>query len=88
MVHADPDEMVFVPVAARPFARSVIDVALARAAQEMGLADYYRDCVRPVLRAPREQWPSCCQSTCEPCNELLVRVARRTVELLGAPPPL
>ncbi len=60
-----------------------LDAALARASDEMGLADYYRDCVRPLLRQPREQWPSCCGGNCEPCSQLLVRVAERVEALLA-----
>ena len=63
--------------------KAKLDAALVRASDEMGLADYYRDCVRPLLRQPREQWPSCCGGNCEPCNQLLVRVAERVQSLLG-----
>ena len=63
--------------------KSKLDAALARAGDEMGLADCYRDCVRPLLRQPREQWPSCCGGNCEPCSQLLVRVAERVEALLA-----
>jgi hypothetical protein len=59
------------------------EAALQQASDELGLASYYRDCVKPILRAPREQWPSCCAGNCEPCNALLVSVAERTLSLLG-----
>lgn len=59
-----------------------VDEALAQAANEVGLADYYRPLVRPLLR-DREHWPRCCGGGCEPCADLLIRVARRTIELLG-----
>lgn len=63
-----------------------LDEALAQAAEENGLADYYRDIVRPLLREPYE-WPRCCGGMCEPCAEQLVRVARRTLQLLGRSAP-
>jgi len=56
-----------------------LDEALNAASDEMGLQAWYRDCVRPLLRMPEEQWPSCCGGGCEPCNQLLVEVARRTL---------
>lgn len=60
-----------------------LDAALRRASDELGLAEWYRDCVRPLLRTGPEGWPRCCGGGCEPCNELLVRVAVRTKALLG-----
>ena len=60
-----------------------LDAALHAASDEIGLATYYRDCVRPLLRQPREQWPRCCGGGCEPCNQILVMVAERVEELLG-----
>jgi hypothetical protein len=63
-----------------------LDEALARAADENGLADYYRDIVRPLLREPY-MWPRCCGSNCEPCAEQLIRVAKRTLMLLGREVP-
>ena len=59
------------------------EAALQRASDELGLDGDYRDCVKPILRAPREQWPSCCGGNCEPCTALLVSVAERTLSLLG-----
>ncbi len=64
-----------------------IDEALARASDELGLAIYYRDNVRPLLRQPREQWPTCCGGSCEPCTQLLVLVADRTLALLAGSSP-
>ena len=55
--------------------------ALAQAAVEYGLQDYYYDCVKPLLTMPKEQWPMCCGGGCEPCNGTLVAVADRTLEL-------
>jgi hypothetical protein len=52
------------------------------------LQEYYRDLVRPLLRMPRSQWPTCCGSTCEPCSTTLVRVADRTLQLLGTDAPI
>ena len=59
-----------------------MDAALAKASDELGLASYYRDCVRPLLAQPREQWPTCCGGNCEPCSQLLVLVADRVQALL------
>jgi hypothetical protein len=59
-----------------------LDEALAQAAAENGLADYYVDCVRPLLRDGPNGWPQCCGGGCEPCADTLVRVAKRTLELL------
>ena len=63
-----------------------LDEALVQAAAEDGLADYYRDCVKPLLREPY-LWPRCCGGGCEPCAEQLIRVATRTLELLERPVP-
>lgn len=57
--------------------------ALARASNEIGLQDYYRDCVRPLFSMPMSQWPECCAGGCEPCAQTLVAVARRMQELLA-----
>ncbi len=62
-----------------------LDEALAQASEENGLPDYYRDCVRPILRDGK--LPRCCGGGCEPCAEQLGRVATRTLELLGQPIP-
>jgi hypothetical protein len=56
--------------------------ALTRAGEELGLADYYRACVRPLFAMPTTQWPLCCAGSCEPCAQLLVAVADRVCELL------
>jgi hypothetical protein len=63
--------------------RAAIDAALEKASDELGLASYYRDCVRPLLAQPREQWPSCCGGHCEPCAQILVLVADRVQTLLA-----
>jgi hypothetical protein len=57
--------------------------ALNRAGEELGLADYYRSCVRPLFAMPAAQWPSCCAGSCEPCAQTLVAVAERVCELLA-----
>jgi hypothetical protein len=62
-------------------ARSARDLALAKAAEEYGLQDYYIECVKPLLGMPKEQWPMCCGGGCEPCNGTLAAVADRTLEL-------
>jgi hypothetical protein len=64
-------------------ARAKVDAALERASDELGLASYYRDCVRPLLAQPREQWPRCCGGQCEPCSQLLINVADRALALLA-----
>ena len=64
-------------------AKAALDAALAKASDELGLETYYRDCVRPLLGQPREQWPTCCGGTCEPCSQILVLVADRVQTLLA-----
>lgn len=63
-----------------------MDDALAQAADEDGLAEEYRACVRPLLREPYV-WPRCCGGGCEPCAEQLIRVASRALRLCGREPP-
>jgi hypothetical protein len=58
------------------------EAALTQASDEFALQSYYRDCVRPLLTMPETQWPTCCGGNCEPCNQVLVNVARRTRDLL------
>lgn len=60
-----------------------VDAALTQASNELGLAEWYRDCVRPLLRSGRAGYPGCCGGSCEPCNQILVLVADRTLQLLG-----
>jgi hypothetical protein len=60
-----------------------LEAALAQASDEFGLQTYYRDCVRPLLTMPEEQWPGCCGSNCEPCQQQRVIVAGRVLSLLG-----
>jgi len=69
-------------------ARAAIDAALFQASDENSLGAHYRDIVRPLLRQAREQWPSCCGSSCEPCSLQLIGVATRTLELLGIDGPI
>lgn len=59
--------------------------ALDEAGEEFRLQSYYRDLVRPILKLPRKQWPSCCGGHCEPCAQVLVAVADRVQDLLGEP---
>lgn len=59
-----------------------VERALALASDELGLKEYYRDCVRPILGTPRASWPRCCGGQCEPCAEMLGAVARRVHEML------
>ncbi len=63
--------------------REEIDPVLDAVSEEYGLEPWYRDCVRPLLRQPEEQWPSCCGGGCDPCTQVLVEVARRTLIKLG-----
>jgi hypothetical protein len=58
------------------------EAALTRASDEHELADYYRDCVRPLFNMPESQWPRCCGRGCEPCALTLIAVARRVKELV------
>jgi len=60
-----------------------VDAALKKASAELGLQEWYRDCVRPLLRTGAEGYPRCCGGGCEPCNQLLCNVADRTLQLLG-----
>lgn len=60
-----------------------LERALTQASDENDLPVHYRDIVRPLLRQPREQWPQCCGSDCEPCVEKLKRVAERTLALMA-----
>ena len=62
-----------------------LEAALAQASLEQGLQEYYRDMVRPLLRMPRSQWPSCCGGGCEPCAQTLVAVAERVLALWAGP---
>lgn len=64
------------------FVSEARDLCLERACREMGLAPEYRDCVKPLLRLPESAYPRCCGGGCEPCAEALIRVARRTLELM------
>lgn len=73
----------YVTLAFPRMSKPTLDAALAMASDELGLQDYYRDCVRPLLKMPEEQWPRCCGGGCEPCNQLLVQVAQRVRTLLG-----
>jgi hypothetical protein len=59
------------------------EAALQQASEEHKLAEWYRDCVRPLCNMPRTQWPRCCGRGCEPCADQLVAVAERIDELLG-----
>lgn len=68
--------------------RERINNALNQASDENCLPPYYRDLVRPLLHMSRDCWPTCCGSTCEPCSVALVRVADRTLALLGVDAPI
>jgi len=64
-----------------------LEAALVQASDEMGLAEWYRDCVRPLLRTGPEGWPRCCGGGCEPCTQLLCLVAERTLAILEEADP-
>jgi hypothetical protein len=60
-----------------------LEACLARASDEVGLAEHYRDCVRPLLGVRPAGWPRCCGGTCEPCAETLIAVAKRVHAMLS-----
>lgn len=60
-----------------------VDAALEQASEEFGLETWYRDCVRPLIRSGRNGYPRCCGGSCEPCSQILIAVADRTLEILG-----
>lgn len=60
--------------------------ALRQAGAELGLADYYQPCVRPLFHMPVQQWPMCCGGGCQPCAQTLIAVATRMCELLKIDP--
>jgi hypothetical protein len=60
-----------------------LEAALAAASKTHGLAQYYVDCVRPLLGMPKTQWPRCCGRGCEPCAETLTAVAADVYAALG-----
>jgi hypothetical protein len=60
-----------------------VESALAAASEEVGLQDYYRDCVRPLLGVGADRWPRCCGGSCEPCAQTLIRVAQAVHRRLG-----
>jgi hypothetical protein len=64
-----------------------IDEAIAAAGAESFLQEEYRSLARVLLKIPRDRWPTCCGSNCEPCSTTLVRVADRALELLGRREP-
>jgi hypothetical protein len=59
-----------------------LEEALTRASDEVGLASYYRDNVRPLLGVGPSRWPRCCGGNCEPCAQTLIAVAERVHQLL------
>lgn len=59
-----------------------VEAALTQASEEEGLQEWYRDCVRPLLKMPHTQWPRCCGRGCEPCAVQLIAVAQRVEDLL------
>ncbi len=67
------------------FNEEQMNSALRRASEELSFPSYYEACVRPLLRNPEGHWPRCCAGGCEPCAQTLIKVAQRTLEILGTP---
>ena len=59
-----------------------LERALDRALAENFLDEAHREDVRALLDLPRERWPPCCGSFCDPCNLALHRAAERVRRLL------
>lgn len=57
--------------------------AIAKASDELGLAEWYRASVNPLLHAEEDRMPSCCGAGCEPCADTLIAVAERAREILA-----
>lgn len=62
---------------------TVTDEALARALSEHGLDERHAPDVVALLARPREEWPPCCGSFCDPCTLVLHRAADRARQLAG-----
>jgi hypothetical protein len=62
--------------------QDLIASTTAEAARELGLDPCYVSIVVPLVRAPDAPRPQCCGGGCEPCAEVLNRVADRALELL------
>jgi hypothetical protein len=60
---------------------TTLDDALRQALEENGLDESYRPDVRELLETPRDQWPPCCGSLCDPCILVLWRTADRVRQL-------
>ncbi|HEX7478147.1 MAG TPA: hypothetical protein VF331_10100 [Polyangiales bacterium] len=60
-----------------------LEAALTAASAQHGLAECYRDCVRPLLGMPMTQWPRCCGRGCEPCADTLIQIANSVYARLG-----
>ncbi len=60
-----------------------LEAALHAASERHELPTCYRDCVRPLLGAPKSRWPECCGRGCEPCAVTLVAVADAVYDMLG-----
>ncbi|MGH7272188.1 MAG: hypothetical protein ACREJ3_17295 [Polyangiaceae bacterium] len=56
---------------------------LARASNEAGVKEHYRDFVRPLLGVDPRRWPRCRGGRCGPCAQTLVTVTQRVHDLLG-----
>jgi hypothetical protein len=54
----------------------------AEAARELGLDPCYVSIVVSLVRTPDAPRPQCCGGGCEPCAEMLNRVADRALERL------
>jgi hypothetical protein len=64
-------------------ADEAVERAVAEAADEHGLPDYYRSMVLPLVRDREGPWPRCCGGGCDPCADDLVAVAESALRKLG-----
>jgi hypothetical protein len=58
-----------------------LDRAIERALRELDLDPSCRRDVLALLESPRDAWPACCGSLCDPCVLTLARAADRVREL-------
>lgn len=58
-----------------------LDRALALALRELDLDPSFGPDVKALLEIPRDAWPACCGSLCDPCVLALARAADRVRQL-------
>ena len=51
---------------------------------ELGLGRFAAKAVESWLRTDPSRWPSCCQSGCDPCNDVLRRAALEVLKQTDA----